>query len=111
MSDSFQPFPAYKGALALAMGDFDGDGNDELVVGKATGTSAAFTKANGGISLAFGKVRNATFATTGFPQTIQDFATLNSQLFVPAGAGRIVDLDITIALTHTFDNDLGWKKR
>jgi subtilisin-like proprotein convertase family protein len=33
-ADSFTPFPGYKGAITVAMGDFDGDGNDELVTAR-----------------------------------------------------------------------------
>lgn len=36
LADTIQPFANYKGAISVAMGDFNGDGNDELVAAKAT---------------------------------------------------------------------------
>jgi subtilisin-like proprotein convertase family protein len=65
-----------------------------------------FTRAGGALNLAFGKVLNATFASTGFPSTIPDVATITSSIFVPAGTGRITDLDVSINLFHSFDGDL-----
>ena len=37
MAYKFTPFAGYKGAISVAMGDFDGDGNDELITAKAAG--------------------------------------------------------------------------
>ena len=39
LTDSFQPFANYKGPINMATGDFDGDGNDELVVSRASGAT------------------------------------------------------------------------
>jgi subtilisin-like proprotein convertase family protein len=61
---------------------------------------------NAGVFLAFGKVNSATYAYTEFPQTIPDLSTLNSSIFVPAGAGKIVDLDINLSIFHSFNGDL-----
>jgi subtilisin-like proprotein convertase family protein len=66
----------------------------------------AFGNITGGLNLAFGKVQNATFAFNKFPQTIQDSATLTTSIFVPAGSGRIVDLDVSLSIFHSFDGDL-----
>lgn len=38
--DSFTPFANYKGPVTVASGDFDGDGNDELVTAIAKGKNA-----------------------------------------------------------------------
>lgn len=61
---------------------------------------------SGGIFTAFGKVNSATYAFKDPPQTIADMATLNSTIYVPAGAGLIRDLDINLDIFHSFDGDL-----
>jgi subtilisin-like proprotein convertase family protein len=66
----------------------------------------AFAKLSGGVNIAFGKVRTATFTSPGQPQSILDLATVNSSIFVPAGAGKIRDLDIGLNIAHTFASDL-----
>jgi hypothetical protein len=61
---------------------------------------------SGGINIAFGKVRGETFTRDGFPQSIPDSSTLESTIIVPAGAGIIRDVDISLDIVHTFDADL-----
>lgn len=39
-TDTFSPFVGYKGGISVAMGDLDGDGNDELITAMAKGTKA-----------------------------------------------------------------------
>jgi hypothetical protein len=39
-TDGVTPFAGYKGAITVAMGDFDGDGNDEMVTAQATPKAA-----------------------------------------------------------------------
>jgi subtilisin-like proprotein convertase family protein len=56
--------------------------------------------------LAFGKVTKATYASPDFPRGIPDVSTLNSSFVVPAGAGKITDLDINLSIFHSFDGDL-----
>lgn len=74
MTDSFVPFPGYKGPILIAFGDFDGDGNDELVTAKGIGTSPEvriWDISGGGIVTGLvdsilpftGKVRGASVAT------------------------------------------------
>jgi subtilisin-like proprotein convertase family protein len=74
LTDSFAPFPGYKGPILVASGDFDGDGNDELVTAKGTGTSPEvriWNVSGGGIVTGLidsilpftGNVRGASVAT------------------------------------------------
>jgi subtilisin-like proprotein convertase family protein len=60
----------------------------------------------GGVFVAFGKVNSQTVSMKDFPQTIADRATLNSSVFVPPGAGKITDLDVSLDIFHSFDGDL-----
>lgn len=64
---------------------------------------ASYTK---GLFTAFGKVQNTTYSYQGFPTTIPDQATVTSTIVVPPGAGKIKDLDVTLAIAHTFVGDL-----
>jgi subtilisin-like proprotein convertase family protein len=61
---------------------------------------------NGGAFLAFARVFSSTYSFNGFPQTIADTSTLNTQQCLPAGAGRITDLDVGLSIFHSFDGDL-----
>jgi subtilisin-like proprotein convertase family protein len=70
----------------------------------ATQEFKAFT--GGGTFVAFGKERAATYAYSGFPQSINDQATLTSKIVVEAGAGLIRDLDVDLSIFHSFDGDL-----
>jgi subtilisin-like proprotein convertase family protein len=68
---------------------------------------AAFASSfTGGINLAFGKVRNESYSLNGFPQFIPDASTVTSRIIVPAGAGVIRDIDISLDISHSFDGDL-----
>jgi subtilisin-like proprotein convertase family protein len=132
--DELKPDPATSGLGAnVAAGDTDNSGSlVEVITAQAAGTGgkvkifddtadagvllsdnattddfAAFAASfSGGITLGFGKVTSATFAYTGFPQTIPDASTVTSSIFVPASAGKITDLDISLAIAHSFDGDL-----
>jgi len=42
----------------------------------------------------------------GFPISIPDSGTANSDILVPVSAGRIADLDVSLSIAHTFDGDL-----
>jgi subtilisin-like proprotein convertase family protein len=60
----------------------------------------------GGINIAFGKVRSETYTMSGFPQSIPDNNTLQNAIIVPADAGVIRDVDISLNIFHSFDDDL-----
>jgi subtilisin-like proprotein convertase family protein len=67
----------------------------------------AFTDSfTGGINIAFGKVRAETYTMSGFPQSIPDAGMLQNTIIVPAGAGIIRDVDISLNIAHSFDSDL-----
>lgn len=49
-----------------------------------------------------------TYASTDIPKTIDTLGTptINSTIDVPAGAGTITDINVTLDITHTWVNDL-----
>ncbi len=123
--------PAFAGGVRVAAGDTDnsgslvevvtaaGPGGNRVTIRDDTGDPGALLSDNaasdnfapfggytGGLFAAFGKVRSATYAFAGFPQTIPDNSTLTTSIFVPAGAGKVADLDVNIDLFHSFDGDL-----
>jgi len=59
-----------------------------------------------GTYLAVGVVNTVTYVWPGFPATIADVSTLNTEFWVPSSAGKIRDLDVAINLMHSFDGDL-----
>jgi hypothetical protein len=60
-----------------------------------------------GTYLAVGVVNTSVYSYTGFPATIPDFpGSLTSEIWVPASAGKIRDLDVAVNLMHSFDGDL-----
>jgi len=59
-----------------------------------------------GSYVAVAVVRTAAYAYAGNPQLIPDVATITSDLWVPASAGKVRDLDVFINLMHSFDGDL-----
>jgi subtilisin-like proprotein convertase family protein len=59
-----------------------------------------------GAYVALARVRTSTYVMPGFPVTIPDVSTINSDLLVPVSAGRIADLDVSLNIAHTFDGDL-----
>jgi subtilisin-like proprotein convertase family protein len=59
-----------------------------------------------GAYVAFARVRTDTFVMPGFPLSIPDTGTINSDILVPISAGRITDLDVTFHAFHSFDGDL-----
>jgi subtilisin-like proprotein convertase family protein len=83
--------------------------------GVACGDSVAFTltvSANQGQSSTTLSVRvglpatsTGTFDSTDAPKAINDLSTVTSSLVLPAG-GDLVDLDVGLDLTHTYDGDL-----
>jgi subtilisin-like proprotein convertase family protein len=132
----FEEFVAYGGGFAggvrVAAGDTDNSGSlAEVVTASGPGSSHVqifddtFDKGSflfdnaptdlflaypagysAGAFVAFGKVRIETYAYAGFPQSIFDDATITSSLVVPAGAGRIIDVDVNLDIFHGFDGDL-----
>lgn len=126
------PYPGSTKGARIAAGDTDNSGFfSELVTapGQNTGTRpvtiyddnadpgslisdnpptqsfSAFPGAQGAY-VAFGKVASGAYASSGFPQSIPDLSTVNSTINVPASAGKIQDLDVSVNLMHSFDGDL-----
>jgi subtilisin-like proprotein convertase family protein len=124
---------AFTGGVRVAVGDTDNSGFlAEVITGTGpgggphtkiyddTGDPGALVSDNAptdqffafpagytaGEFLAFGKVTAGTYAYPGQAQSIPDLSTLNSTFTVPAGAGKIVDLDISMNIFHSFDGDL-----
>jgi FG-GAP-like repeat/Proprotein convertase P-domain len=60
----------------------------------------------GGGFVAVARYTGNSYAYGGFPQTIADVSTLNTTLCLPPGIGIIRDLDISLAIFHSFDGDL-----
>jgi subtilisin-like proprotein convertase family protein len=58
-----------------------------------------------GVFVAFGKVRSGTVANQ-FQQTIFDATTTNVRVQVPASAGIIRDLEVSLGIIHDNDDDL-----
>jgi subtilisin-like proprotein convertase family protein len=120
--------------VRVATGDTDGSGVfHELVTGTGKGSSGtlrifsdtvdagldldaaptdevlpfgeAFRK---GIFVAAGRVRDATYYAESdvVPQGIADLVTTVVPIFVPPGAGTVRDLEVFLAIQHTFNGDL-----
>jgi subtilisin-like proprotein convertase family protein len=133
--ESFFPYGAgFTGGVRVAMGDTDGSGFfSEVLTEPAAGAgtrqlkiyddngdagsfisdnplSSAFTafpsSVTAGAFVAFGKVRSGVFTYAGFPTTIPDASTMTSTISVPKSAGVIADLDVSLAIAHSFDGDL-----
>lgn len=51
------------------------------------------------------QVATNTFSATGLPKAIRDFQTTTSTLNV-AGVGAILDVDVALDITHTYDSDV-----
>jgi subtilisin-like proprotein convertase family protein len=130
--ETFHAQPGSTGGVRVAAGDTDnsnffvevitasGPGGGRVTIRDDTGDAgllvsdnvaddnfaafgASYTK---GLFAAFGKVQNTTYSYQGFPTTIPDQATVTSTIVVPPGAGKIKDLDVTLAIAHTFVGDL-----
>ncbi|MFL5327481.1 MAG: proprotein convertase P-domain-containing protein [Gemmataceae bacterium] len=130
--DQFFAYDAtFTGGVRVAAGDTDGSGSlVEVIVAPGPGggqpvktfddngdagnllsDNAPITQlaadpilANGAFA-AFGRVLRGTFAN-GTVQGIPDVSTINSSIFVPAGAGLVRDLDVNLSIIHSFDGDL-----
>jgi subtilisin-like proprotein convertase family protein len=132
-ADSFFPYgSSWKQGVRVGAGDTDGSGTfvEVLTAPQTSGGSkpvkvydddgdvgllisdnpldSSFIGGAGsaGVYPAFGKVISGTYNYAGFPQTIADMATLETEINVPASAGKIRDLDVAINLFHSFDGDL-----
>ncbi len=131
--DQLSPYGAFTGGVRVAAGDTDnssffvevitvpgpGGGphvkifDDTADVGALlsdnpeTDSFFAYDVSNNkGLFPSFGKVNNGIFSLNSVPQTIADSSTLNTSIFVPASAGKIIDLDVAINAFHSFDGDL-----
>ena len=71
---------------------------DDEFAGMPAGTTA-------GSYVALARVFKETYLSTG-PVPLPDLATTTSAINVPAHAGRVLDVDLTLNITHTFDADL-----
>jgi subtilisin-like proprotein convertase family protein len=132
----FQTLAAYeqsKGGVRVAAGDTDGSGVFvELLTGPGKGPEAELRifddSVDAGFELdaapfdqadPFGGLKKGMFLTTGrlreatyyadsdvVPVGIQDAATIVTPIFVPAGAGFVREVEVFLAIQHTFDADL-----
>jgi subtilisin-like proprotein convertase family protein len=95
------------GGRALPLQIFDDTADAGLLLSD-NGPTGSFTGFNVGtpVNVAFGKVVSATYAMNAFPQSIPDGSSVVSSIFVPANAGRITDLDVSLNIFHSFDGDL-----
>ena len=84
------------------------DSNDagNLLSDNAPKDSFVAFKSGAPVNVAFAKVTTTTYSLNTFPQAIADASTLNSSVFVPANAGKILDLDVSLSIFHSFDGDL-----
>jgi hypothetical protein len=125
--------PSFVGGVRLAAGDTDNSGTFVEVVtipGPGGGPHARIFDDNadagskvfdnptddeffafdpgwgGGSFVAVGRYLQAAFAFPGFPQAIPDAGTTSPVMCIPAGAGIIRDLDVSLGIGHTFDGDL-----
>ena len=72
-----------------------------------TAFAAFLANHSGGINLAFGKVQQDAFVMSSVNNLgIADLSTVESRIFVPASAGTIRDLDLTLSIAHPFAGDL-----
>jgi subtilisin-like proprotein convertase family protein len=130
--EAFAAHPGSSGGVRVAAGDTDnsgsfvevitasGPGGGRVTVRDDTADASALVSDNAadddfaafagsytrGLFAAFGKVREVTYAYDGLPQSIPEDNTMTSSIFVPTGAGKIADVDVNIALFHTFVGDL-----
>jgi len=126
------PYPGLTKGARVAAGDTDHSGSLVEVItapGEKTGAnplkiydddvdagflisdnplSDSFTSfpGNQGAYVAFGRVTHAVYPYTGFPQNIPDAGTTVSTIQVPASAGLIQDLEVSLNISHSFDGDL-----
>jgi hypothetical protein len=89
LTQAFAPYPGYTGAIAVAAGDVDGDGQPDVVTAPATGT--AFVKAFSGADASLLRAFLAPGAT---------IAAGDGQI-VAAGASTVNVYD-AVGLTHAF---------
>ena len=61
---------------------------------------------NAGVYPAFGQFVEASYTSVNVPAGIVDGGTMTNSLFIPASAGKIVDLDIALSIQHTWNDDL-----
>ena len=132
----FQTLAAYdqsKGGVRVAAGDTDGSGVFvELLTGSGKGPEAElrifddsadagfdldaapiqealpFGGFKKGIFVATGRLREATYYADAevVPVGIPDQGTIVTPIFVPPGAGIVRDVDVFLAIQHTFAGDL-----
>jgi subtilisin-like proprotein convertase family protein len=124
---SFNVYNTWQGGVRVASGDTDASGVfHEVVVGPGPGggtlgiwdnpaATGAYTASQaspaygaaykGGFFVAFGQVRSGGFFSSA-PVPLPDLSTTTSSIVVPAGAGRITDLNVSLGITHTYNSDL-----
>lgn len=105
-SDSFTPFTGYTGPIFVATGDFDGDGNAELVTAKGSSANAevrVWDVSSGGrvrtLLDAFTPFNNATKGVSVAAGDINNDGL--DELIVGAGPGR----DATVKIYRDSDSD------
>jgi subtilisin-like proprotein convertase family protein len=96
---------AAAGSKPVKMYDDNGDGG-VLLTDNPLDDSFGGGAGNAGVFPAFAKVFNGTYSFTGFPIGIFDLSVTQSEITVPASAGKVRDLDVAINLFHSFDGDL-----
>lgn len=133
--EQFFPYgAAFAGGVRVGMGDTDGSGSLVEVItapGKDAGARpvklwdddgdvGAFvsdnprddeltgmpTNVTAGAFVAFARVLRGTFPYEGFPEEIPDAGARQSVIRVPRSAGIIRELNVFMAISHSFDGDL-----
>lgn len=124
---SFNVYGNWQGGVRVASGDTDASGTyHEVVVGPGPGggtlgiwdnpgSNAAFaaTQATpgygpaykGGFFVAFGQVKAGNYYSPA-AVALPDLSLTSASVVVPAGAGTIKDLNVSLGITHTYDGDL-----
>jgi len=98
--------PAHGKASIIKILDDDGDLGALLSDNDPDDVRPAFASPAAGVTVAFGKVISESFSFPDGPIGLPDAATTTLRFSVPSGAGLIRDLDVGLAIAHTYDPDL-----
>ena len=85
---------------------FDDADADTFISDNALDDSFIGAAGNAGVYPAFGQFVDASYTAVNVPAGIVDGGTITNDLFVPASAGKITDLDVALSIQHTWNDDL-----